>query len=136
MTQLNVFSQVNAHQPRFVDREINANGRQRSPHVTRALSHSVSIQWHLIGVRKRACAELKNAIRWAAASVGRDRKLKVVRVVLRSLAGDYVFAGRIKLLVMLWLTGRRVHRILHGRRKMRLKLDIWDRKEKRDFINA
>jgi predicted DNA-binding ribbon-helix-helix protein len=136
MAQLNVFSQVNAHQARFVDREINANSQKRSPHVTRALSHSASIQGHLIGVRKRACAELEDAICWAAASVGRDRKLKVVRVVLRSLAGDYLLTSRIKLLVMLWLTSGRVDRILHGCGKMRLEFDLWDGKKERDFIDA
>jgi hypothetical protein len=62
--------------------------------------------------------------------------LKVFGVVVRSLAGDYLLTSRIKLLVMLWLTSRRVDRILHGRRKMRLKLDLWDGKKKRDFIYA
>jgi hypothetical protein len=79
---------------------------------------------------------LQNAVRRAAASVGRNRELKVVRVVVRSLAGDDVTAGAIKLLVMLWLTGRRVDRILHGRRKMRLELNLWNGKKKGDFIYA
>jgi hypothetical protein len=55
---------------------------------------------------------------------------------MRFLAGDYLLTSRIKLIVSKWLTSRRVDRILHGRRKMRLKFDLWDGKEKRDFVDA
>jgi hypothetical protein len=136
MTQFDVFSEVKTHQACFIHWKIYANRQKRRSRVTRAACHSVSIQRHFIRVGKRACTELEDAIRRATASVGSDCKLEVFGVEVRSLAGDYLLTSRIKLLVMLWLTSRRVDRILHGCGKLRLESNLWDGKKERDFIDA